>query len=202
MAPRRSINTGDLLKKIFLLLAAVAMAGGLVLLGPKLMKRPIDGMGIFVTVDTNPRVNVRVLHTDKCGSPEPVTDLGMTPLKGVSGAHIQDTLVLENKAQGVYAEEKDQLSFGEPGETKSIKREFRLGNLMLKVTPRNVGDLTISRDGQDLGKTISGGAKLELMEGIHKLELRGDKLKEPVEVEVNVKARDTTTEQVDVSKHM
>ena len=35
--------------------------------------------------------------------------------------------MLENKAQGIYAEEKDQLSFGEPGETKSIKREFRLG---------------------------------------------------------------------------
>ncbi|KFE63151.1 serine/threonine-protein kinase [Hyalangium minutum] len=201
-APRRSINTADLLKKIVLLVAAVAMAGGLVMFWPKLMKRPIDGMGIFVTVDTNPKVNVRVLHSDKCGSPEPVTDLGMTPLKGVSGAHIQDTLVLENKAQGIYAEEKDLLSFGEPGETKSIKREFRLGNLLLKVTPKNVGDLSISREGQDLGKTISGGAKLELMEGTHRLELRGDRLKEPVEIEVNVKARDTTTEMIDVSKHM
>ena len=43
-------------EKSFLLLAAVAMAGGLVLLGPKLMKRPIEGMGIFMMVDTNPRV--------------------------------------------------------------------------------------------------------------------------------------------------
>jgi len=204
MPPRRAItiNTGDLLKKIFLLLVAVAMAGGIVLFWPKLMKRPIDGMGIFVTVDTNPKVNVRVLHSDKCGSPEPTTELGMTPIKGAPGAHIQDTLVLENKAQGIYAEEKEMLSFGEPGETKNIKREFKLGNVQLKVTPKSAGTLKISREGQDLGVTISGGAKLELMEGRHKLELRGDQLKEPVEVEVNVKARDTTTELIDVSKHM
>jgi len=200
--PRRSINVGDLIKKIVLVLIAVAMAFGIVRIWPYMTKRAIDGMDIFVTVDTSPKVNVRVMHGDKCGSKEPITYLGMTPLKAVPGAHLQDTLVLENKAQGIYAEDRQLLSFGEPGEIKNLKREFRLGHVLIKVTPKNVGDLSISREGQDLGRTLTGGAKLELMEGPHKLELRGDRLKEPVEIEVNVKAGDTRTEMVDVSKYL
>jgi serine/threonine protein kinase len=202
LPPRAPINKVDLIKKVCLLVLAVGVAIGLVKIWPYLGKTANDGQKIFVSADTNPKVNVRVLHSDKCGSPEPITDLGMTPLKGVPGAHLQDTLVLENKAQGIYYEDKTLLSFGEPGEIKNLKKEFRLGNVLIKVSPKSVGDLSISRDGQDLGKTIGGGAKLELMEGPHKLELRGDRLKEPVEVEVNVKARDTTTELVDVSKSM
>ncbi len=189
-------NTGDLLKKFFMLIAAAGVATLIVLFWPKLMKKPIDGMGIFVSVDTNPKVIVKVRHSDKCGSPEPFTELGMTPLKNVSGAHIQDTLILENKEQGVYAEEG--LPYGEPGETKNIKREFRMGFLRLKVSPRNTGPLRILRDGQDLGPYLPG-AKLELMEGTHTLELRGDNLKEPVQVEVHVKGRDLIEHAVDLS---
>jgi len=40
------------------------------------------------------------------------------------------------------------------------------------------------------------------MEGTHNLELRGDKLKEPVPVEVHVKGRDITEAVVDVSKYL
>jgi hypothetical protein len=199
---RAPINKLDLLKKVFMGLIAVAMAIMIVLFWPKLMRKPIDGMGVFVSVDTNPKVNVRVRHSDKCGSPEPFTDLGMTPLKGMPGAHIQDTLILENKEQGVYAEEEEALRFGEPGETKNIKREFRMGYVKLKVTPRSVSQLKILREGQDLGVYTSQGAKLELMEGTHTLELRGDQLKAPVQVEVTVKARETSEAQVDVSKEL
>jgi serine/threonine protein kinase len=198
---RPPINRTELLKKVFVGLFAVALAGGIVIFWPKLTKRAIDGVGIYVTVDTNPKVNVRVQHSDKCGSPEPITELGMTPIKGVAGAHLQDTLILENKTQGIYAVEEELLRFGEPGETKIIKREFRLGNVRLKVTPKNVGQLKISKEGQDLG-VYNFGMKLELMEGTHKLELRGDQLKEPVEFEVTVKARDVTEEVVDVSAHL
>jgi eukaryotic-like serine/threonine-protein kinase len=199
---RAPINKADLFKKVFMGLAAVAFAIMIVVFWPKLMKKPIDGMGIFLTVDTNPKVMVRVRHSDKCGSPEPFTDLGMTPIRTAAGAHIQDTLILENKEQGVYAEEEEALRFGEPGETKNIKREFKMGSVKLKVTPRNVGQLKILRDGQEIATYFSGGTKLELMEGTHTLELRGDNLKAPVQVEVTVKGRDTTEKTVDLSKDL
>ncbi|MDY7225299.1 serine/threonine protein kinase [Hyalangium rubrum] len=188
----------ETLKIVFFGLAAVAVAALMVIFWPKLMRKPIDGMGVFVSVDTLPKVNVKVRHSDKCGSPEPFTELGLTPLRAVSGAHIQDTLILENKEQGIYAEEEEALRFGEPGETKTIKREFRLGHVRLKVIPKSAGALKITRDGQDLGPYLPGG-KLELMEGTHTLELRGDNLKESVMVEVTVKARDLTEKVVDVS---
>ncbi|HEX8702053.1 MAG TPA: protein kinase [Myxococcaceae bacterium] len=193
--------SGETLKKVFLIVVAAAVAMGIVVFWPKLMRKPIDGMSVFVSVDTNPKVNVRVRHSDKCGSPEPFTDLGMTPLKAVSGAHIQDTLILENQEQGIYAEEEEVLRFGEPGETKSLKREFRLGHVRLKITPKNTGKLYILRDGRDLGAVLPG-AKLELMEGTHQLELRGDKLSEPVPVEVNIKRGDITEVAVDLSKYL
>jgi hypothetical protein len=198
---RPPVNKAELFKKIGLGLAAVAVAGGIVFIAPKLTKRAIDGVGVYVSVDTNPKVNVRVQHSDKCGSPEPITDLGMTPIKAMPGAHLQDVLILENKTQGIYAVEEELLRFGEPGETKIIKREFKLGNVRVRVTPKNAGQLKLSREGQDLGM-YQPGMKLELMEGTHKMELRGEQLKQPVEFEVTVKARDTTEEVVDVSEHL
>ncbi|HYI02649.1 serine/threonine-protein kinase [Hyalangium sp.] len=198
MPARRPVNKGELFKKLFMVLVAAAMAIGIVLFWPKLMKRPIDGMGVFVTVDSIPKVNVRVRHSDKCGSPEPFTDLGMAPIKGVPGAHLQDTLILENKEQGVYAEDEELLRFGEPGETKTLKREFKMGTVRLTIKPRSAGPFRLLRDGQELG-LFSSGSKVDLMEGDHQLELRGEQLKAPVQVEVTVKARDTTDASVDVS---
>jgi serine/threonine protein kinase len=197
-APKLS---GDTLKKIFLGAGAVAVALLIVVFWPKLFIKPIDGMGVFVSVDTNPKVMVKVRHSDKCRSSEPFTELGMTPLKAVPGAHIQDALILENQEQGIYAEEEEALRFGEPGETKIVKREFRMGYVRIKVMPKNAGALRILRDGRDLGPYLPG-AKLELMEGTHALELRGDKLTEPVPLEVHIKGRDITETVVDVSKYL
>jgi serine/threonine protein kinase len=193
--------SGETLKKVFFGLVGLALAACIVLFWDKFFVRAVDGQGVFVSVDTNPKVRVRVRHSDKCRSTEPFTDLGMTPLKAVPGAHIQDTLVLENQEQGIYAEEEEVLRFGEPGETKSVRREFRMGHVRLKIIPKNTGSLRVLRDGQDLGPYLSG-TKLELMEGTHNLELRGDKLTEPVPVEVHVKGRDITETVVDVSKYL
>jgi serine/threonine protein kinase/nucleoside phosphorylase len=189
------------LKKIFLGLFAIILANGIVISWPKLTRQAIDGVGIYLSVDTNPKVNVRVQHSDKCGSPEPFTELGTTPIKAMPGAHLQDVLILENKTQGIYAVEEELLRFGGPGETKILKREFKLGNVKLRVTPKSVGQVKISKGGQDLGVYLPG-MKLELMEGTHKLELRGEQLKETVEFEVTVKAKDVTEEVVDVSEHL
>jgi hypothetical protein len=125
----------------------------------------------------------------------------MTPLRRVSGAHLQDTLILENKDQGIYAEVDEPLRFGEPGETKTYTKEFQLGYVRLKVIPKGMNGLKILLEGQDHGQYLAG-SKLELAEGTHTLELRGDQLKEPVPVEVTVKAHDTTETVVDLSKSL
>jgi hypothetical protein len=193
--------SGEVLKKVIMGVGALAVVLLLVKYGHLLFIAPIDGMGVFVSVDTNPKVMVKVKHSDKCGSKEPFTELGMTPLKAVAGAHIQDTLILENQEQGIYAEEEEALRFGEPNETKVVKREFRMGHVRLKIIPKSAGSLRILKDGRELGPYLPG-SKLELMEGTHTLELRGDKLTEPVQVEVNIKGRDLTETVVDVSKNL
>ncbi|MBN1209997.1 MAG: serine/threonine protein kinase [Myxococcaceae bacterium] len=200
-AVRVPVTRAEAIKKALMGLSAIGAVILIVLLWPKLMATPLDGQGVFVSVETNPKVMVTVQHSDRCGSKEPTTELGMTPLRGVPGAHLQDTLILENKEQGIRAEEKELLSFGEPGETKNLKREFKMGHARLKVIPRSVSQLTVVREGQDLG-VYQPGAKFELMEGTHTLELRGDQLKEPVSVEVTVKAGTTTETQVDVNKSL
>ncbi|WP_224369231.1 serine/threonine-protein kinase [Hyalangium versicolor] len=199
---RVPVNKAAIIKNVLLGLTAIGLAAVIILFWDKLARKPIDGAAIFVSVDTNPKVMVRVRHSDKCHAPEPLTDLGMTPIRAMPGAHIQDALILENREQGIYSVEEDALRFGEPGETKIIKREFKMGWVRLKVTPaKSAGQLRILREGQELGPYLPG-ARLELMEGTHTLELRGDNLKEPVPVEATVKARDTTEVPVDVSKYI
>ncbi|MDC0714975.1 protein kinase [Stigmatella sp. ncwal1] len=189
-------NSVDLLKKILVGGAAVAVAVAIFAFRDKLNIKGIDGQRILVSVDTSPRTFVTVRHSDRCGSAEPTTPLGETPLKGVEGAHIQDTLVMENVQQGIYAEE--ELPYGEPGETKVIKREFQMGSVQLKVTPKNPGKITVRERGQDI-HVFTPGMSFDLMEGPHTLELHGEKLEEPLTVEVQVKRRDTTNVSVDLN---
>ncbi len=189
------------LKRVILGVIAVALAGGIVSFWPRLTRESDNGAGIYLTMDTNPKVNVQVLHMNSCGGSELPTDLGMTPIIGATGVHLRDALILENKVYGIYVLDEDLLRFGEPGETKSINRGFNLGNVTLRVTPRSVGLLEILREGQDLGVYLPG-MKLELMEGMHKLELRGERLAEPVKFTVNVKAGETTEVLVDLSTYL
>ncbi|EAU65074.1 serine/threonine-protein kinase Pkn6 [Stigmatella aurantiaca DW4/3-1] len=189
-------NSVELLKKVAVGTAAVAVAGAIFVFRDKLSIKGIDGQRILVSVDTSPRTFVTVRHSDRCGSAEPTTPLGETPLKGVDGAHIQDTLVLENVQQGIYAEE--ELPYGEPGETKVIKREFKMGSVQLKVTPKNPGTITIRERGQDI-QIFTPGMSFDLMEGLHTLELHGEKIEVPLTVEVQVKRGDTTSVSVDLN---
>ncbi|QSQ27875.1 serine/threonine protein kinase [Pyxidicoccus parkwayensis] len=147
-----------------------------------------DGQGVLLTVNTNERVKVSVRHTPKCRSEQPVTVLGDTPMTMVSGAHLQDTLILENEQQGIYREDSDTLAFGEPGQPKVVTYEFKRGYLQLTLKPDGLKGITVRRNGQDVGNYMSGkGLKIELMEGRHKLELTGGPLKEPFLFEVDIK---------------
>ncbi|CAM4299519.1 protein kinase [Corallococcus sp. ZKHCc1 1396] len=154
-----------------------------------------DAQGVWLTVNTNQPVKVSVRHTERCGSPEPVTQLGTAPLTRAQGAHLQDTLILENEAQGIYLEDSEELAFGQPGELKTFERSFKEGTLKLKITPRNMSGLTVFRNNQPLG---SASTTLKLMEGKQRLELRGNKLKEPVAFEVIIKPGETTDQALDL----
>ncbi|MBZ4396899.1 serine/threonine-protein kinase [Myxococcus sp. AS-1-15] len=161
-----------------------------------------DGQGVRLTVNTNERVKVSVRHTERCGSSQPVTELGLTPLTLVSGAHLQDTLILENEQQGIYTEDTDTLAFGVPGEAKVLTQEFRRGSLQLLLKPETVRGITVRRRGQDVGLYQGGGGKglkIDLMEGKHKLELIGGPLKEPFLFEVDIKPNSVQKETQDLS---
>ncbi|MCP3097762.1 serine/threonine protein kinase [Myxococcus sp. K15C18031901] len=162
-----------------------------------------DGQGVLVTVNTNERVKVSVRHTERCGGSKPVTELGFTPMTLVSGAHLQDTLILENEQQGIYKEDTDTLAFGEPGQAKVLTYEFRRGQLLLQLKPESVRGISVIRNGQQVGvyQGVHGksGLKIDLMEGRHKLELSGGPLREPVFFEVDIKPNQPTKQMEDLS---
>ncbi|WP_163996854.1 serine/threonine protein kinase [Pyxidicoccus caerfyrddinensis] len=159
-----------------------------------------DGQGVHVTVNTNERVKVSVKHTPKCHSDQPVTELGYTPLTLAQGAHLQDTLILENEQQGIYREDSEALAFGEPGQPKVVTYEFKRGHLQLTLKPEGMRGITVRRNGQDVGSySGSKGLKMELMEGRHKLELNGGPLKEPFFFEVDIKPGVINKETQDLS---
>ncbi|NBD10601.1 MULTISPECIES: serine/threonine-protein kinase [Corallococcus] len=154
-----------------------------------LTSKAADAQGVWLTVNTNQPVKVSVRHTDRCNSPEPVTVLGTAPLTRVAGAHLQDTLILENDAQGIYLEDSEELAFGQPGELKTFERSFKEGTLKLKILPKSVTGLSVYRNNQLIG---NASTTLKLMEGKHILELRGAKLKEPVTFEAKVSPNEVT----------
>ncbi|RJS27040.1 serine/threonine protein kinase [Corallococcus sp. H22C18031201] len=155
-----------------------------------------DGQGVWLTVNTNEKVKVSVKHTERCSAAEPVTVLGFAPFTRKDGAHLQDTLILENEDRGIYVEDPDVLAFGEPGDVKVLDRTFKEGNLRLKITPKGLAGLTIMRDNQRVGLP---GSQLSLMEGKQKLELRGPKFKDPVFFEAIIKPGETTEVTLDVT---
>ena len=188
--------------------AGLAFLVGLVIVGIAFQKPLLaalnrtasDGQGVLLTINTNEKVKVSVRHTERCGSSEPVSELGFTPLTMVSGAHLQDTLILENEQQGIYKEDSDNLAYGEPGQTKVLPYEFRRGHLQLTLKPDGLKGITVKRGGQDVGAYPGGkGLKMELMEGRHKLELQGGPLKEPFIFEVDIKPGGLTKETQDLS---
>ena len=158
-----------------------------------------DGQGLFLNLESNEPVQVSVRHTARCPGGEGVNPLGPAPLRNVGGAHLLDTLILENKQRGIYKE--IAIPNGEPNELKTLPPvEFKKGSLRLKLHPR-VSGIEIHREGQRLG-VYQPGLNLELVEGTHHLVLQGPTLKEPVPVDVEVKARGITDKSVDLSRFL
>jgi serine/threonine protein kinase len=187
-APREPGALARHLKPLILVAVALAMAGGLFLYREPLIRAltrsAADQNSVFVSVSTTPRVQVSVRHTARCGMPGQVSLMGETPLARSPGAHVEDTLILENKQQGIFDE--IPLPPSPPGAVHQFEREYKLGYVKLRVTPRNVPNVEIIRDGQVLG-IYQENLKLELVEGKHQLELNSPQLSEPVKVDIEVR---------------
>ncbi len=155
----------------------------------------IDGQDIFINLESNEPVQVSVKHHERCRSAVPITEMATEPttsLKQASGAHIQDTIILENKHRGILKE--IPLDYGEPNETKTIREEFKMGFFRLTLQPnKKIPGLEIYREGQKLF-LFQSGQRYELAEGTHHLELRAPSLRESVPVEIEVKADSRTAE--------
>ncbi len=158
-----------------------------------------DGLPIYLTVEANQPVNVFVKHHADHASGAP-TLLGPSPVRKQSGAHIRDTILLENRQLGISYEE--EIKFGQPGELKTIKKEFQTGRYELRIKPANLRGLGVYLNDERVADYVES-LPLSLVEGKHHLELRGNMLKDTVPVEANVQAgRSLQSEVIDLTPHL
>jgi len=172
----------------FLLVGAVLLA--LVLFRKPLMAWLSEAastrtQGIYISVTSNLPVTVSVLHKEP-NATEPLTVLGEQPLRRVSGVHIGDVVVLDNRKNGAHYEEP--IPFGQPGETRVINKEFRLGRVRWHFTPKSVSGLQLWMNDNQIA--VYPGPMPELTEGKHHIEVRGPNLKGTVSFEVDVTANE------------
>ena len=211
---RLGIGGRDRLRSLGRGVVVLAVAGALTVTGylyrkpaADLAKHIIDsnnvpGMGqpIYIKAQSNLPVRVTVRHNE----PNPVeaeTVLGETPLDHASGAHIADTIVFENKAYAAHYEER--LEFGQPGETKLIRKEFATGYALPQFKNVPPGSQLSFWNGNALLGNYVPNLKLVLVEGEYHLEIRGDVLREAVPITVKVVANKTTpTVFVDLKRHL
>ncbi|MBX5484328.1 MAG: protein kinase [Myxococcaceae bacterium] len=174
--------------KIVTAVVVLLVLAGLGVLGftfrDKLKPRPAGGAAaeIYVSVTTNVKADVSVVHAPEEGLGDQPVTLGSTPIKKAGGVHVGDKLLFTNKPLGLkyYYD----LPFGQPGETRHIRQEFQTGYYKLHFEPREATDLQLFLDDQQIG--TYPGPKLELVEGKHTLTVKGPQLKRPANIEIEV----------------
>ncbi len=169
--------------------AAVVFKDGLVRF---LTSTANDGADMVLSVESNIRVEISVQHHPHEGRADPMERLGTSPLRRVRGVHVRDTLVFENKAMGLR--QVETLSMGQPGEHRKLVKTFKTGTYQFRVEPRGLKNLSIFSNGQLVGHYP--GPALELVEGRHTLELRSPQLREPEQIEIEVKPETPTVGKV------
>jgi hypothetical protein len=192
------------------ILGAVAVAGYLYRKpATEMAKRMIDssnvqGMGqpIYIKAQSNPPARVTVRHNE-ANPMEAETFLGETPLDHAAGAHVGDTIVLENRAYAAHYEER--LEFGQPNETKTIRKEFAIGRALPQLKSVPAGAKLSFWNGKDWLGDYVPNLSIALVEGEYHLEIRGDVLKENESVPITVKVvagKTTPTVFVDLKRHL
>ncbi len=154
--------------------------------------KPSSGTPILLSVASKPKVRVQVIPGESPPGRQRL-DLGETPLNGVPGAFVGDTIVLLNEDRFIRYEER--FDFGSPNETKTINKAFEEGTIAINLTPARKG-ATVWRGDQKLGQV---GMNIKLMEGTHELQIRADDLDKPYKFDVTLKARDFKKIPIDLS---
>jgi eukaryotic-like serine/threonine-protein kinase len=151
------------------------------------------GTPILLSVVTKPRVHVQVIPPPGAVGRHP-RDLGETPLDRVSGAFVNDTILLTNDDRFIRYEQK--FEFAQPNETKTIRKEFEEGTLAVTITPPIKG-AAIYRGKEKVGQV---GMNIKLMEGQHVLEVRADSLEQPYQFELTLRPGEFIKRVIDLSK--
>jgi len=154
------------------------------------------GQDVLLEVKSNLSVDIWVVHPPgERGNPEEVkVKLGSgRSLPPTEGAHLGDTIVLENAQLGARYEEV--LEYGEPGEVKIINHEFREGQMRLSVTPKQIVAVKVYLEGQERG-LVPG--LIGFYEGAKTLELRSKAFREPKLLNVNIRPDTVLEMNVDV----
>ena len=71
-----------------------------------------------------------------------------------------------------------------------VSNPFQVGYFRPHLTGKNLGGLSLYLNGLERGRYVPG-SRIELVEGSHQLEIRGNQLKKPVPVEVRITAGQT-----------
>jgi hypothetical protein len=122
------------------------------------------------------------------------TDLGETPIEDAKGAFAGDTILLVNDDLCIYYEESIQ--FAEPMEHRHIEKSFAEGQVTVTTKPAIKGaGLAMFCANQRRGTT---GLATTLYEGTHKLVLRDDRLNQEVPFDVQVTAKQTNRQVVEL----
>jgi hypothetical protein len=151
----------------------------------------MEAQPVFVTVKSQPATTVYVLHRSGCGDGDTPVQLGNTPLTQMSGAHMDDLLILDNPAKGLRKEV--EIPSGEPGETVVFDERFPIGYFRpkLMVLNRPMPEIYLYREDKQVG-LYQAGQRLELSVGTHSLELRGSELRNPVPLTVTITENNVT----------
>jgi hypothetical protein len=147
---------------------------------------------IVLRVEANLPVKVWTKHApnENRSSKDAVELIGESPgLLELSGAHVGDTIVLENAVQGAYWEQR--IDFGQPGQQIILRKEFQTGHVQFRISRSAAMGLGVYRNSTQIAPYVPD-VKIALVEGNHVLEIRGGRLRHPVKIPVTVKAGQVT----------
>jgi len=160
------------------------------------------GQDVRVRVVADKKVRVMVRHpreesSSRAGQTELLTE--EVTAEPIRGAHLRDTIILENAEQGIYYEEP--IPFGQPDEVREIRKTFATGHMKIQAQPSRKAEGLMLYEGPYPRGTYVPGQKVELYEGKHTLEVH-DKAGTPVghSMTVDIRPGEVTTVHWDVLK--
>ena len=158
----------------------------------------LEGNDLFVRVESNLPLQVWVIHAAGDSDSGKRSKLGEAPFNKARGAHLGDTLILENQ-MGVH--EEVVLSPAVAGQIFKVSRDYKVGEFKLKLLPNMLSGLSVWFEGHEVGRYP--GRPIQLVEGKHRLEMRGASLSSPYPFDIEVRGGQTVeTPLYDLTAHL